>query len=369
MKLRDFIGVILLVCVWTSRSIDALYSKPCNTANHNELGVNGGIIPDESITASSFSDDTHKPARARLDQDASGQQATSWCAKDNNKEQWLQVDLVAVRKVTHLATQGQFDPLQVGGNNYDTSWVTEYMLEYKNEKDASYSKYSYANEHPLVFAGNTNGNETTCHELPYPLNVQYIRLRPVAWKNKICMRVGLFGEKNATAIYSGPVMPTAPVLNDTWWWTFFWILVSALLLAMLVFMFLYFCYIRKRKVVRHKSTVRKSKSKPVASTRRIKEAYANEAYNMTIITHSHTTTVTMPEQAEEAEEDEVQEVTAEFSAEEVLNKRGIIGFSVTDEDDEVPKNDDIEIPHGENMIRRGSQASSESSNYHDVNKK
>ncbi|EDO36165.1 predicted protein, partial [Nematostella vectensis] len=156
------------------------------------LGVNGGIIPDESITASSFSDDTHKPARARLDQDASGQQATSWCAKDNNKEQWLQVDLVAVRKVTHLATQGQFDPLQVGGNNYDTSWVTEYMVSFSNRSDVGVDDTRIRNK--KVFAGNTNGNETTCHELPYPLNVQYIRLRPVAWKNKICMRVGLFGE-------------------------------------------------------------------------------------------------------------------------------------------------------------------------------
>ncbi|EDO26501.1 predicted protein, partial [Nematostella vectensis] len=150
------------------------------------LGVNGGIIPDESITASSFSDDTHKPARARLDQDASGQQATSWCAKDNNREQWLQVDLES--------------PLSIKRSKYNTrerdqqtQLKTQIFMASKHNVH-SLKAWPVNTPLPKVFAGNTNGNETTCHELPYPLNVQYIRLRPVAWKNKICMRVGLFGE-------------------------------------------------------------------------------------------------------------------------------------------------------------------------------
>lgn len=39
--------------------------------------------------------------------------------------------------------------------------------------------------------------------------------------------------------------------------------------------------------------------------------------------------------------DEIQEVTAEFTADEQENKKGIVGFSVTDEDNEKPDYEEV----------------------------
>ena len=51
-------------------------------------GVSGGTIEDSAITASSFMDSSSKPSAGRLNS-SNG----AWCAKVNDKHQYLQIDL------------------------------------------------------------------------------------------------------------------------------------------------------------------------------------------------------------------------------------------------------------------------------------
>lgn len=51
-------------------------------------GVSDGTIEDSAITASSFLDSASKPFAGRLNSSDG-----AWCAKTNDKQQYLQIDL------------------------------------------------------------------------------------------------------------------------------------------------------------------------------------------------------------------------------------------------------------------------------------
>ena len=61
--------------------------------NLHELGIEDGHIPDQAMTASSILDGNHGPGRGRLNQGPTGSQGTAWCAKEEDEDQYLQVDL------------------------------------------------------------------------------------------------------------------------------------------------------------------------------------------------------------------------------------------------------------------------------------
>ena len=82
------------------------------------------FISDAQISASSQWNDHHAAAQARLHYKASGVKQGGWSAGDNNRNQWLQVNLGAEISVKAIATQGR--------NNRD-QWVTAYKLEYSND--------------------------------------------------------------------------------------------------------------------------------------------------------------------------------------------------------------------------------------------
>ena len=81
--------------------------------------MENGAISDGHITASSERNDNHAAIQGRL------RQARSWSAKQNDRNQWFQVDLVNQHtKVTRVATQGR---------NQGNQWVTKYKLQYGND--------------------------------------------------------------------------------------------------------------------------------------------------------------------------------------------------------------------------------------------
>ena len=75
-------------------------------------------IPDDRITASTFYNSGHQPYYGRLN----GRRGSTgaWCTKTkNDKTDYLQVDMGAVRSVCAVATQGT-----TGG-----SWITGFKLK------------------------------------------------------------------------------------------------------------------------------------------------------------------------------------------------------------------------------------------------
>lgn len=85
------------------------------------LGVEEKEVADQLMTASSYSGSSCQAQYGRLNSYAG---AGAWCAKRNNRNQWMQVDFGATAKVTRVATQGRRGSAQ---------WVKSYYVSYSNK--------------------------------------------------------------------------------------------------------------------------------------------------------------------------------------------------------------------------------------------
>ena len=87
--------------------------------------MENGAISDGQISASSQLDSSHAVTQARLHFKATAGKAGSWSARNNDVNQWLQIDLGSRHSsVTRVASQGRNDSLQ---------WVTKYKLQYSHD--------------------------------------------------------------------------------------------------------------------------------------------------------------------------------------------------------------------------------------------
>ena len=83
--------------------------------------MESGAISDMQIRGSSEYGGNYTAVQARLNYNVPGKFG-GWSARTNDKNQWLQVDLLShFTKVTRVATQGRRDVNQ---------WVTKYNLKY-----------------------------------------------------------------------------------------------------------------------------------------------------------------------------------------------------------------------------------------------
>ena len=96
------------------------FIEPCMKA----LGMQNRRIPNYAITASSMWDRNHAPYFGRLHFTARGRYQGAWCARQNNRFQWFQVDFRRPTKVTKVVTQGRQNANQ---------WVTQYRLAYSQD--------------------------------------------------------------------------------------------------------------------------------------------------------------------------------------------------------------------------------------------
>ena len=82
------------------------------------LGLEDGRIANPLMRASSFHSSTYAPWRARLNQ------VYGWTAKRNNRNQWFQVDFLALAKISRVAIQGR------SNSHY---WVKTYSVSYSKK--------------------------------------------------------------------------------------------------------------------------------------------------------------------------------------------------------------------------------------------
>lgn len=73
------------------------------------MGMQNGRIPNSRITASSNWDRYHASFRARLHHSRTGRYVGAWCAKTNNRYQWLQVqyNFTIISKVDCIDKKGR----------------------------------------------------------------------------------------------------------------------------------------------------------------------------------------------------------------------------------------------------------------------
>ncbi|XP_072738769.1 coagulation factor V isoform X1 [Ciconia boyciana] len=150
------------------------------------LGMENGEIKNTQITASSVKTswfNTWDPSLARLNQKG---KINAWRAKLNNNQQWLQIDLLTIKKITAIATQGV---KSISAENFVKTYVILYSdqgSEWKSYTDGSSSVAK-------VFSGNENSNKHVKHFFNPPILSRFIRIVPRTWYHGIALRVELYG--------------------------------------------------------------------------------------------------------------------------------------------------------------------------------
>ncbi|XP_074639737.1 uncharacterized protein LOC141897951 isoform X4 [Acropora palmata] len=175
----------------TGKAIISHSASECTTA----LGLEDLRIEDSQLTAQSYyeslaigggiSVDT-EPKCARLNKNN-----CAWCAP-LGKGQYLQVDLRRDVEITGIATQG-LEAL----SDY-------YVRRYK----VSHSRNGHTWSTFPVMRGNHDGRSVASHAFIPPVYARYIRVYPVAYRYRICMRMELYGCSNSSSVLSTTPSPT-----------------------------------------------------------------------------------------------------------------------------------------------------------------
>ena len=98
-------------------------------------------ILDSQISASSKLDEDNAATLARLHLKEHGSKQGGWSALNNDFNQWLQVDLGSLTRVTLVATQGKSGSDQ---------WVSRYRLQYSHDGVTFNFTKMTANSSPMV---------------------------------------------------------------------------------------------------------------------------------------------------------------------------------------------------------------------------
>ncbi|CAH1787080.1 unnamed protein product [Owenia fusiformis] len=149
-------------------------------------------VPDSAFNASSVWDDLYLPFRARLGtkDDSPYGQGGSWVAnsEQENTEQWIQVDLGTVKRVSGVITQGR----HVLHSN-DEQWVmTEYRILYKRKRQETFR--TVRKNRSEKFQGNYDA-VTPVLNMFKSVRARFIRINPTAWKGHISLRFDVIGCK------------------------------------------------------------------------------------------------------------------------------------------------------------------------------
>ncbi|KAL6100506.1 f5 [Pungitius sinensis] len=151
------------------------------------LGMESGQIEDHFITASSSASSWYsgpwKPSLGRLNKQGA---INAWQAKYSGMDQWLQVELPRVKKITGIVTQGA---KSLGKEMY----VMSYSIMYSSN-GIHWSQYT--DDDSLLFKtflGNSDNNDHVRNYIYPPIFSRFIRILPRSWWNSITMRIELLG--------------------------------------------------------------------------------------------------------------------------------------------------------------------------------
>ncbi|KAK7120917.1 hypothetical protein R3I94_020790 [Phoxinus phoxinus] len=152
------------------------------------LGMEGGIISNQQVTASS----THRalfglqkwfPYFARLNKKGL---VNAWSAAEGDRYPWIQINLQHRMRVTGLITQGA---KRIGSPEY----VKSYKVAYSEDGKAwSVFKVKDTDE-DMMFTGNSDNNAPSANSFSPPIEAQYIRIYPQVCRKHCTLRMELLG--------------------------------------------------------------------------------------------------------------------------------------------------------------------------------
>ncbi|KAL9950767.1 hypothetical protein ACROYT_G043325 [Oculina patagonica] len=174
MRIKSFLVWGFLVISWMRGAQGAVHRVACSKA----LGLESGHIQNNQLSASSQFSHQARPALARFNNnDGLG----GWCPDKNDKNPYLQVDLLTPHTITKLATQGA-----------DSSWVEQFTLTFSYD---NISWFNYTVDGKIkFFKGNKNQYIPKRNNLTQPLTARAVRFHPVVDQYlSSCLRVELYG--------------------------------------------------------------------------------------------------------------------------------------------------------------------------------
>uniref|UniRef100_A0A667YBP0 receptor protein-tyrosine kinase n=1 Tax=Myripristis murdjan TaxID=586833 RepID=A0A667YBP0_9TELE len=153
------------------------------------LGMTGGQIQDEDISASSQWSESTAARFGRLDFD-NGDGDGAWCpdimSEPDGLKEYLQVDLRSLHFITLVGTQGRH------ADGMGNEFAQRYRIKYS--RDGSNWVAWHDRKGGQVIEGNRNAYDVVLKDLEPPIIARFVRFMPVTDHSMIvCMRVELYG--------------------------------------------------------------------------------------------------------------------------------------------------------------------------------
>ncbi|CAL8357120.1 unnamed protein product [Merluccius merluccius] len=150
------------------------------------LGLERKTIPDDSFDASSVRSSwirAWSPSLARLHQEGS---VNAWRPNNNNPHEWLQVDLLKLKRITGLVTQGAKSLLT-------EMIVTEFAVTVSHDGRSWSTVLEDGSNDEKIFSGSDSPDTESLSLFEPPLFGRYLRVHPRGWINDIALRLEVLG--------------------------------------------------------------------------------------------------------------------------------------------------------------------------------
>ncbi|XP_042898016.1 neurexin-4 isoform X2 [Parasteatoda tepidariorum] len=107
----------------------------------------------------------------------------SWTAGYNDYFQYLTFKFRSRKIIHRISTQG---------HAFSNEFVSEYCIQFSNDGD-SWRTYISSDGEIQLFTGNVDGDTIKLNKFDMPIIAQWIRINPTRWRDRISMRVELYG--------------------------------------------------------------------------------------------------------------------------------------------------------------------------------
>ncbi|XP_035427410.1 adipocyte enhancer-binding protein 1 isoform X2 [Cygnus atratus] len=152
------------------------------------IGLESHRIEDDQILASSMLRHGLGAQRGRLNMQAGANEDDffdgAWCAEDDSRAHWLEVDTRRTTKFTGVITQGRDSQIH-------EDFVTKFYVGFSNDSQ-SWTMYTNGYEE-MMFYGNVDKDTPVLTEFPEPVVARYIRIYPQTWNGSLCLRLEVLG--------------------------------------------------------------------------------------------------------------------------------------------------------------------------------
>nr|XP_046242814.1 inactive carboxypeptidase-like protein X2 [Scatophagus argus]XP_046242815.1 inactive carboxypeptidase-like protein X2 [Scatophagus argus] len=152
------------------------------------LGMESHKIEPDQLSASSMSQYSFAPQRARLNMQGSDDEddmrGGAWCANSEDRIHWFELDTRRETEFTGVITQGR-------DSRNESDYVMSYFLAFSNDsREWTTIHDGYAD---WLFFANSDKDTPVMNQLAEPMVARYIRIIPQSWNGSLCMRLEVLG--------------------------------------------------------------------------------------------------------------------------------------------------------------------------------